>query len=207
MTHLPPPPRLPNHFKHLPPPPPIKNFYRTQVDTSALASQSPGTKPNSFTSPQARTQPLSLLNFHRIVAYESLVSQCLTWERGNHYSAWRWKRGNTTNQYYHKLVLRRRLTIPVANHIATNQWYDDDPSFHRLMSILTHDRWPTKLIFDNDSPLQRTNIGRRTMFRQQNIFDPLPLYSVISWGISALEHFLRGHFILSLCKMKYCTER
>ena len=63
-----------------------------------------------------------------------------------------------TNQHHYELVVRRLLTTPVANHIAMNQLYDDDPLFQRCMSILTRDRSPTKSIFDDDSPLQWTNI-------------------------------------------------
>ena len=64
----------------------------------------------------------------------------------------------------------RRITISKINHY--DYW-----AFQQRISISTNDHLPTKSTFDEDSPLQRTNIRRRTMFRRRNIFEPVALHT------------------------------
>ena len=60
----------------------------------------------------------------------------------------------------------RRITISKINHY-------DDWAFQQRISIWTNDHLPTKSTFDDDSPLQWTNMRRQTMFRRRNIFEPV----------------------------------
>ena len=78
----------------------------------------------------------------------------------------------STTYHFDHLPSRWRLVISTAHH------FDDSP-LRQLGLSTTHPyfgQWsfPAKLTFDDDSPLQRTNMGRRTMFRRRNIFDPVP---------------------------------